>query len=229
MGAQILFGLYLLAVVIVDPLKYFYDPYLSPMYSPLIPARFYIASFLISPALLIGWVPLGFRVSCYYYRKAYYRAFGAPPACGMKVPDALQRLRYTGERRFPWVVWNLHRYFLYAIIVVIAFLLYDGIRAFIYQGRLMIGLGTLLMAVNVVFLWLYVLSCHSFRHFVGGSLDCYSCDALARTRRGLWNTVTRLNERHGLWALASLFTVWGADIYIRLLLHGVITDPRIVF
>ncbi len=51
---------------------------LSPFYSPLIilPASL---SF-ISPAFLILWAPGGFRVTCYYYRKAYYRAFFADPA-----------------------------------------------------------------------------------------------------------------------------------------------------
>ncbi len=29
----------------------------------------------ISPALLILIFPLGFRLTCYYYRKAYYRGF----------------------------------------------------------------------------------------------------------------------------------------------------------
>ena len=38
----------------------------------------------ISPALLILIFPLGFRMTCYYYRKAYYRSFWlAPPACAV--------------------------------------------------------------------------------------------------------------------------------------------------
>ena len=64
---------------------------------------------------------------------------------------------------------------------------------------------------------------------MGGSLDCYSCSAFARTRRGIWNWVTALNERHGLYALVSLFTVWAVDIYVRLLAHGVLADPHITF
>jgi hypothetical protein len=38
--------------------------------------------------------------------------------------------------------------------------------------------------------------------------------------------VTVLNIKHDLWAWASLATVAGTDIYIRLLLAGVLHDPR---
>ena len=39
-----------------------------------------------------------FRLTCYYYRKAYYRAFWlSPPACAVAEPHA----KYTGETRFP--------------------------------------------------------------------------------------------------------------------------------
>ena len=57
---------------------YAFGPYLSPFYSPLIIVDWW----RFSPAFLILWAPLGFRATCYYYRKAYYRAFFAnPPAC----------------------------------------------------------------------------------------------------------------------------------------------------
>ena len=36
------------------------------------------------------------------------------------------------------------------------------------------GLGTLLILVNVVLIWLYTLSCHSCRHIVGGRLRHFS-------------------------------------------------------
>ena len=105
----------------------------------------------------------------------------------------------------------------------------DFLNAFHDKGHAMVGLGTIILGLNVVMLSAYTFGCHAFRHLVGGSLDCYSCSWAARTRRGLWEKVSVLNARHGLYALASLFTVWGADIYVRLLTHGVISDPRIVF
>jgi hypothetical protein len=92
---------------------YFADPYLSPFYSPCLtssceqPTWAIIGSWWpLSPALLVLPFPLGFRLTCYYYRKAYYRSFWwAPPACA--VPDA--RPRYTGETRFPLILQNIHR------------------------------------------------------------------------------------------------------------------------
>ena len=56
-----------------------------------------------------------FRLTCYYYRKAYYRSFwNSPPACA--VPEAHRE--YSGETRFPLIVQNLHRYFFYAAVVI---------------------------------------------------------------------------------------------------------------
>ncbi len=85
----------------------FYDwgPYLSPFYSPLIDPNHHWWPF--SPALLILAGPLGFRTTCYYYRKAYYRAFFAdPPACAV----GEGRKTYRGETAFPFILQNAHRY-----------------------------------------------------------------------------------------------------------------------
>ena len=112
---------------------------------------------------------LGFRLTCYYYRKAYYRSFWlSPPACAVAEPHA----KYTGETRFPLILQNAHRYFFYAAIVVSLINTYDVIRAFHGKdGGFGIGLGTLIMLVNVVFLWAYTASCHSCRHLIGGRLQ----------------------------------------------------------
>src|SRR4051794_21109151 len=67
---------------------YTYGPYLSPFYSPELWGNSPHAWFgkapawlpFYSPALLILWAPAGFRLTCYYYRGAYYKAFwGDPP------------------------------------------------------------------------------------------------------------------------------------------------------
>src|SRR5580700_9427460 len=61
--------------------------YLSPLYSPAITVSWALFGKHISPALFILPVPLLFRFTCYYYRKAYYRAFvGDPWACAVKEP-----------------------------------------------------------------------------------------------------------------------------------------------
>src|SRR5438445_186264 len=92
---------------------YEWGPYLSPFYSPLIDPGHRWWKF--SPALLILAGPLGFRATCYYYRKAYYRAFFLdPPACA--VSESGKR-SYQGETSFPFILQNIHRYFLYLAIL----------------------------------------------------------------------------------------------------------------
>ena len=198
----------------------FYEvgPYLSPFYSPLI----LVSWWKYSPAILILWAPLGFRVTCYYYRKAYYRAFfWDPPACAV----GEHRKRYSGETRFPFILQNLHRYFFYAATIVVGFLWYDAIKAFLFDGKFGIGIGSIVLLANVILLSLYSFSCHSFRHLIGGNLDQFS---KCPTRYKLWGTASILNHNHMLWAWISLFSVALADFYIRLVASGAITDVRLL-
>jgi hypothetical protein len=176
-----------------------------------------------SPAILILWIPLGFRATCYYYRKAYYRSFfWSPPACA--VPDAPKS--YHGETRFPFIHQNLHRYFFWLSLLVLLFLWWDALLAFRFPTGFGIGLGTVILVANAALLSLYSFSCHSCRYLCGGYLDSFK-DAPIRYR--LWRTVNRLNARHGLFAWISLFGVALTDLYVRLVATGVIQDPRIVF
>jgi hypothetical protein len=203
---------------------YEWGPYLSPFYSPLIDAHHSL--WPLSPALLILAFPLGFRVTCYYYRKAYYRAFFAdPPACA--VGESTHR-NYRGEAKFPFVLQNVHRYFLYFAVIFLCFLWYDAFRAFWWDGHFGIGVGSLVLLVNIVLLSLYALSCHSLRHLVGGKLDCFSCTAFGRTRHGAWKKASGLNNRHMLFAWMSLFSVGFADFYIRMVASGAFKDLRIL-
>ncbi len=194
-------------------------PYLSPFYSPRVAPLGPIPG-----AFLVLWVPLGFRATCYYYRKAYYRSFfWDPPACAR--PE-LRSSGYQGERRFPFILNNGHRFFLYLAIVVVAVLWYDTARAFDFGGHFGIGAGSLILLANVVLLSLYTFSCHSLRHLVGGGVACFSCVIAGRSRHTLWRWVSTLNPHHPQFAWWSLFSVLAADIYIRLLLAGIIMDPR---
>src|SRR5687767_10014454 len=164
--------------------NYYAAPYLSPFYSPcLATSCAHVTLPLIgswwsfSPAILILWIPLGFRATCYYYRKAYYRAFfWDPPACLARVQEKEPRApeNYRGERAF-FVLNNVHRYFLYASFVVVAFLWYDTVLTFFPEGSFAVRVGSLLWLVNVVLISAYTFSCHSFRHLVGGNKDCYTC------------------------------------------------------
>lgn len=203
---------------------YEWGPYLSPFYSPLIDPTHHWWPF--SPALLILAGPLGFRVTCYYYRKAYYRAFFLdPPGCA--VAERSGR-KYCGETAFPFILQNAHRYFLYIAVIFLAFLWHDAIVAFDFDGHFGIGVGTLVLLVNVIMLSLYTLSCHSLRHLAGGRLDCFSCVSFGRSRFSTWKSLSFLNERHMVFAWVSLVSVGFADFYIRLVASGAIHDVRLL-
>ena len=225
------FAIYSL-VVAVTGTNYLYTDggahYLSPFYSP--DLKSWGLDLPFSYAFFVMWVPLGFRLTCYYYRKAYYRAFLlAPPACAV----AGARRRYRGEATFPYILQNVHRYFFFLAAIVLGFLCYDAARAFLFRGpdgalHLGVGVGTLVLVVNVVLLSLFTLGCNSLRHLVGGRLDCFTCSTAARTRHGLWRRVSVLNGRHMEWAWISLGWVALTDLYIRLASSGVFDDPRIL-
>ena len=205
--------------------KFFeWGPYLTPFYSPLIDPHHHWWPF--SPAILILGGPLGFRTTCYYYRKAYYRSFFFdPPACAVSEWGGRS---YRGETAFPFILQNLHRYFLYISIVFLGFLWYDAVRAFFFPEGFGIGVGSVIMLVNIVLLTGYVLSCHSLRHLAGGKLDCFSCASFGPPRYTAWRWLTALNERHMLWAWLSLFSVGLTDFYIRSVSAGLIKDFRLL-
>jgi hypothetical protein len=194
-------------------------PYLSPFYSPVIKLGWWP----FSSAFLVAWVPLAFRATCYYYRKAYYRAyFWDPPACAIREPGHPHVFshEFVGERRFPWVLNNFHRYFLYLALIVLGFLWWDTISSFWYAGHFYLGFGSVLMLVNVLLLTGYTFSCHALRHLVGGNVDCFSCVRGGGARRGMWRFVSFINPYHGNWAWFSLFSVMATDLYIRLVAGG---------
>jgi hypothetical protein len=164
--------------------------------------------------------PLLFRLTCYYYRKTYYQAFWwSPPACAVAEPHKT----YTGETRFPLILQNLHRYFLYSVIPFIFFFGWEAVQAFRFPDGFGMGLGTLFLIANTVLLALYVFSCHSCRHLCGGHVDTFSKSPI---RYRLWRFVTRLNLRHGEIAWVSMVGVAVADFYVRLVAMGTIDDPK---
>ncbi|HEX7138666.1 MAG TPA: hypothetical protein VF219_12490 [Vicinamibacterales bacterium] len=217
---------------------YSYGPYLSPFYSPELfgnsPHSWFgpqpvgwPAWLPFSPALLILPIPGLFRLTCYYYRGAYYKAFWAdPPSCTVGEP----RSTYRGENSFPLVLQNVHRYMLFLSLGVLFILYTDVWKALWFTdpasglASFGIGVGTVVLAGNCVFLSLYLFGCHSLRHVVGGCVD-----ELSRSRLGpgAYSCVSCLNRRHMLWAWCSLFTVGFADLYVRLCSIGVWSDFRI--
>ena len=224
---------------------YEFGPYLSPMYSPLLfgpsphawfggPAQpTWWPPFLhYSAAALILIFPLSFRATCYYYRGAYYKAFWAdPPGCAVGEP----RKKYLGERSFPLIIQNVHRYALYFALVFIGILSYDAWKAmwFPVSGTELvagapttfgIGVGTLILTVNVVFIALYTFGCHSLRHLVGGVRDVLSGRPLSKKA---YACVSCLNRWHMKWAWTSLLWVGFTDLYVRMCAMGVWHDYRL--
>jgi hypothetical protein len=218
---------------------YTYGPYLSPFYSPELfgssshawfgPRPGWWPSWLpFSPALLILPIPALFRLTCYYYRGAYYKAFWAdPPSCTVGEP----RLSYWGEQSFPLVLQNVHRYMLYLSAAVLVILVVDVWKAMWFADAATgaptfgIGVGTIVLAANAFLLGGYLFGCHSMRHVAGGCAD-----RISRAPLGLrvYSCVSCLNRRHMVWAWSSLFTVGFADLYVRLCSMGVWSDVRIL-
>jgi len=206
---------------------YEYDAYLSPFYSPFFDVSWARACGLgfLTPAMLILPGPASFRFTCYYYRKAYYRAFAwDPPACavGERAPH-----RYHGEDRL-LLFQNLHRYAMYVAVVFLIVLWKDAIEAVIgWKDGVHVGVGTGVMLANVALLSGYTFGCHSFRHLIGGGVNSFSTATLGGVRHALWKLVTVLNERHMQFAWMSLFSVALTDLYIRSVATGCVRDFRL--
>jgi hypothetical protein len=174
----------------------------------------------LSPALLILIAPLGFRMTCYYYRKAYYRSFWlSPPACAVAEPHA----KYTGETRFPLIFQNAHRWFFWLSLPLPIIIGYDAIEAIHADGEWKFGLGALVLLVTAITLLIYSLSCHSCRHIMGGRLNHFSKHPF---RYWGWTQVSKLNAKHMQWAWISLIAVWFADVYVLLVSSGAFDDPH---
>ena len=214
--------------------NYFVEPLVSPFYSPCLSTvcvdgssllgtpigKIVIFGMVISPALFILVFPLGFRMTCYYYRKSYYRSFWASPsACAVAEPHK----SYTGETRQPLILQNSHRYFFYAGLVFNVLLTVDAILAFRnHEGEWgHMSVGTLVLLANATFLWLYSASCHTCRHTIGGRLRHFSKHPI---RYKAWSIVSRLNHYHPNFAWVSLIGVAFADFYVRQVASGAITD-----
>jgi hypothetical protein len=234
---------------------YQFGPYLSPMYSPLLfdaGTAFGAASsghhtwfgawpgwipawIPASPALIILSIPAGFRMTCYYYRGAYYKAFWADPLnCAVGEP----RNTYLGENFWPLLIQNVHRYLFYLAAIYIVILTYDAwvamwwapqgmdLSAAAEAGKLQfgIGIGTLVMILNVILLGGYTFGCHCARHFSGGRHDHLSKLPLGKKP---YECISCLNRNHMKWAWTSLIWVGFTDLYIRMVSMGIWTDWRL--
>ena len=219
--------------------------YLTPFYSPCVNGECVPGS-----STLGHWIPsvppiipyafvslpfvLGFRLSCYYYRRAYYRAFWrSPAACAVREPHE----KYTGETRFPLIMQNLHRYLFYMAVLISILNTWDMINAFwptsapLPDGNAAhlshgfgFGIGSLIILANVVLLWAYTISCHSCRHITGGRLKHFSKHPV---RYWIWNQISKMNKHHMALAWTTLTSLMLTDLYIMLVAANAFPDLRI--
>ena len=176
-----------------------------------------------SPAILVLWIQVLFRATCYYFRGAYYKAFFLdPPACAVGEPS-LHR-RFAMENKLPFILMNVHRFALYLAFIPLVVLWWDLVVSMVHDGSFRLGVGVFLIALDAILVTLYVGSCHSFRHLVGGGVDCFSCDAYTQTRHGIWKWVSRVNVHHGRYAWLSLFSIILVDLYVRALALDIINE-----
>ncbi|MEJ2579964.1 MAG: hypothetical protein P8Z68_12890 [Kineosporiaceae bacterium] len=206
--ALILYFFILYTIVRLVMNKWYYvagSGYLTPVYSPCIseqcvPGASDFGTFVNFP----GQVPIAILIvpilAGFRGTCYYYRKAGYRSLWfspkACAVPEPHKK--YTGETRFPLSAMNFHRYFGF-------------------------GLGSLIMAVNVGLLWSYSLSCHAARHALGGRINNFSSHPL---RYKMWTFVSRLNPRHGTFAMASLTSVIVTDAYIMAVSAGWISDLR---
>ncbi len=171
-----------------------------------------VAPFLGYPGFILLPFPAGFRFTCYYFRRAYYRSFVARPAgCST---EAWKGKEYKGESRL-MIFQNLHRYFLYATVLLWVLHVIGWVKDIFHGGHVYVGIGTVLLAADIVLLGGYVFGCHAFRHLIGGRIDCFSCTAGTEQSYGLWRSVSNLNQKHAFFALASMVSIVVADLYLR--------------
>ena len=167
-----------------DLISPFYSPCIGGVCVPGAKAGFAINWFRLSPALLILIFPLGFRFTCYYYRRSYYAG----------------------------LVFNV-------------FLTIDAVEAFREPGiGWGVSVGTIVLCVNAVLLWMYSLSCHACRHLCGGHVKSFKAHPI---RYRIWKFLTPLNAKHMNLAWTSLIFVALTDVYVRLVASGAISDYKL--
>ena len=156
-----------------EQLPYQVDGYLSPLFSPLI-APDWLPTW-ISPGLFILWVPARLPGHLLLLPQGLLPVLLRRPARAAPWPSPSIHRRYRLEAALPFILQNLHRFFLYLAFVPLFFLWVDASLSLREGGQWRIGLGVVILVVNAALLSGYSLSCHSLRHLVGGKIDCFSC------------------------------------------------------
>ena len=201
----------------------------SPIFSPDVLHLFHITNHpgWMNSAMLILWIPFGFRGTCYYMRKVYHRTFFQnPTACMVAKPEINHGVGYSGERGV-FIINNIHRYMLYLAVIILSMKYYDVIHTMRFDGSWGFSLGTLILAFESFLLTMYVVSCHAFRHLFGGSLDQWR-GGISSVAGWLFRFSSRHNASHNLWFWTSLTMVFLGDIFVLSVAEGLISDPSFI-
>ena len=181
----------------------------------------------VNAAILVLWIPFGFRGTCYYMRRVYYRTFFASPvACWVDEPEINKKIGYKGEKRL-FIFNNLHRYFLYAAMIILVIKWWDVTHTLHFTEGAAQGwgicIGTLVMGFEAFLLTMYVTSCHALRHLAGGVLDRWT-SPIAKLRGKLFGRISVLNRSHGFWFWTSLTFVFLGDLWVLAVDAGMVSD-----
>ena len=177
----------------------------------------------VNAAVLVLWIPFGFRGTCYYMRRVYYRTFFASPvACWVDEPEINKKLGYKGEKRL-FIFNNLHRYFLYAAMIILVIKWWDVTHTLHFEEGWGFSFGTFIMGTEAFLLTMYVTSCHALRHLAGGSLDRW-VSGISALRGKLFKQISVFNRSHGFWFWTSLVFVFLGDLWVLAVADGRFND-----
>ena len=201
----------------------------SPIFSPDVIHIFDLQTpHWMNSALLILWIPFGFRGTCYYMRKVSHRVFFQnPTACVVAKPKISYKIDYKGEKGL-FILNNIHRYMLYLAIIILSMKVYDVYHTMWFQGdngveSFGISIGTLVLAIESILLFMYVASCHAFRHLFGGGMNQWR-SGISGIFGKLHIKISNLNIEHAFWFWTSLVMVFLGDLFVWAVAEGIIND-----
>ena len=198
----------------------------SPIFSPDVLHLLHITNHpgWMNSAMLILWIPFGFRGTCYYMRRVYHRTFFQnPTGCMIAKPELNYAIGYKGERG-PFILNNIHRYMLYLAILILSVKFYDVILTTKFSdGSRAISIGTLILGIESFLLLMYVTSCHAFRHLFGGGMNRWR-GGLSGVFGSLYRTISKVNVHHSFWFWTSLAMVFLGDLFVLAVAEDILSD-----
>ena len=116
---------------------------------------------------------------------------------------------------------------LYLAIIILSMKYYDVVHTMQFSGSWGLSVGTFVLAIESFLLTMYVISCHAFRHLVGGSLKQW--------RGGASSIAGRISDSL---VVIMFITIYGfghlwpwfflGDLFVMAVAEGLISDPRFI-